>query len=125
MSLVFLSGLPRTGSTLLSSILNQNPNVHAGANSPMCQLMWDMEQSCSYSEEQVKNTLEVKPKIIKQIPKIFYDGIEKNIVDKCRTWTLPGNLELINKYITKTPKIVVMVRPIVDIVKSFVYIMYI
>lgn len=122
MKINFLSGLPRTGSTLLSSILNQNPSVYSGPNSPLCQLMWDMEMSCTGSEEEIKNTFEVKNKIIKEIPKIFYSGIDKNIIDKCRTWTLPGNLDLIDKYITKNPKIVVMVRPIIDIVKSFVYI---
>ncbi len=27
--MIFLSGLPRTGSTLLTSILTQNPDIHA------------------------------------------------------------------------------------------------
>jgi len=42
----FISGLPRTGSTLLSSILYQNPLIHAEGNSALCQLMWDNYISC-------------------------------------------------------------------------------
>ncbi len=38
----FISGLPRTGSTLLSSILYQNPLIHTEGNSALCQLMWDI-----------------------------------------------------------------------------------
>jgi hypothetical protein len=52
---VMMCGLPRTGSTLLSSILNQNPLIHAEGNSAVCQLMWDMEVSCNTSgQEQIK-----------------------------------------------------------------------
>ncbi|MGH8137248.1 MAG: sulfotransferase, partial [Steroidobacteraceae bacterium] len=31
----FISGLPRSGSTLLSAILKQNPRFHAGMTSPL------------------------------------------------------------------------------------------
>jgi hypothetical protein len=59
---------------------------------------------------------------MKSVPKIFYEGTTGHIIDKCRSWTLPANLELIDKYITKSPKIIVMMRPIVEIVKSFVFV---
>lgn len=35
----FLSGLPRSGSTLLADILAQNPAVHAGMSSPLLGLV--------------------------------------------------------------------------------------
>ena len=31
----FLSGLPRSGTTLLGAILEQNPNIYVGATSPV------------------------------------------------------------------------------------------
>jgi hypothetical protein len=34
----FISGLPRSGSTLLSAILRQNPRFHAGISSSLCPL---------------------------------------------------------------------------------------
>jgi len=35
----FLSGLPRTGSTVLASILSQNPDIYVSASSPLVGLM--------------------------------------------------------------------------------------
>lgn len=120
-NITFLSGLPRTGSTLLTSILSQNPKLHTQGNSALCQLMWDMQVSC-WNTEQMKDSPEVADRLLTGIPEIFYKDVDKHIIDKCRSWTLPANLELINKYITETPKVIVMLRPIVDIVKSFVFI---
>ena len=120
-NIYFLSGLPRTGSTLLTSILDQNPLIHTESNFPVCQLMWDMKMSIDNTEQMI-NRHDIEKKMISSIPKIFYQGIENNIIDKCRTWTLPDNLDLINKYITNSPKIIVMLRPLLDILKSFVYI---
>jgi len=120
-NITFLSGLPRTGSTLLTSILSQNPVVRTEGNSALCQLMWDMQVSC-WNTEQMQNKPEVATDLIVSIPKTFYAKTQGHIIDKCRSWTLPANLELIDKYITKSPKIIVMLRPIVDIVKSFVFV---
>ena len=39
----FLSGLPRSGNTVLSSILNQNPEVQVSAQSPVCDIMTSIE----------------------------------------------------------------------------------
>lgn len=120
----FMSGLPRTGSTLLSAILSQNPKIHAPGNSPVCQLMWDTQISCLHNaSEQIKanNREHVIKQIIKPIPDIYHSNSDKPIVlDKCRSWTLPDNLELIREYITKTPKIIILIRPIDEIVCSFV-----
>ena len=35
----FLSSLPRSGSTLLASLLNQNPDVFASNTSNLCEVM--------------------------------------------------------------------------------------
>ncbi len=35
----FISGLPRSGSTLLSAILKQNPRFHAGMTGPLCDMV--------------------------------------------------------------------------------------
>jgi sulfotransferase len=119
--IVFLSGLPRTGSTVLTSILSQNPDIHTEGNSALCQLMWDTQVSCEQTE-QMFNKPEFKNKLISKLPDMFYEDATGCIIDKCRSWTLPANLNLIHNYITKTPKIIVMTRPVIEIVKSFVHI---
>ena len=121
---VCLSGLPRTGSTLLSAILSQNPEIHAEGNSAVCQLMWDMLQSCiNNSKEQLlaNNRENTVYDIISQIPHIYYKNITQPIVlDKCRSWTIPANVQLLHNFINKNVKIIVLERPVIEIVKSFV-----
>jgi sulfotransferase len=122
---VCLSGLPRSGSTLLSAILSQNPKIHAEGNSAVCQLMWDTQQSyVKKCGEQINANKRQQTIIdlISAIPRIYYKDIEeteKIIVDKCRSWTIPDNIQLLKKYIDKDIKIIVLERSIVDIVKSF------
>jgi len=122
--LFFLSGLPRTGSTLLSSILSQNPEIYAGGNSAVCQLMWDMQVSCetNASEQLLANhKTTTQDDLVRAIPAIYYKNVnQKYIFDKCRSWTLPANLEMIKRYIEPKPKILVLTRPIKEIVDSFV-----
>jgi sulfotransferase len=121
---VCLSGLPRTGSTLLSAILCQNPEIHAEGNSAVCQLMWDLQQSCiNTAKEQLaaNNRSDIIFDLVSQIPKIYYKNIsEKIIVDKCRSWTLEPNVHMLKNYINPNFKIIVLERNITDIIKSFV-----
>ena len=117
---VALSGLPRTGSTLLSSILSQNPNIHSEGNSAVCQLMWDMQQSAMNSEQMQASNKDLTGALVKPIPHTYYSDVKKPIVvDKCRSWTLPANIEMLNRYFNHTPKVIVLVRPMVEIVASF------
>jgi len=121
---IALSGLPRSGSTLLSSILSQNINIHAEGNSAVCQLMWDMQQSCNgNAKEQLlaNNRNNTIKDLIASIPSIYYKDVKASIIiDKCRSWTLPDNMNMLYQYIGNNPKVIVLERPILDIVKSFV-----
>lgn len=122
---VCLSGMPRSGSTLLSAILSQNPMIHAEGNSAVCQLMWDMTMSCMYNvNEQLKSNHreETMRDLIVQIPNTYYKNVPsetKCIVDKCRSWTKSSNVELLQKYIDPSIKIIVMERSVTAVVESF------
>lgn len=125
MSFVALSGLPRTGSTLLTSILSQNPEIHAEGQSAVCQLMWDMQQSCEteFSSKALaaNGRTTTHDDLVRAIPAIYYKDVKaQHIVDKCRSWTLPDNVEMLRRYVTDDPKVIVMVRPVEEIVRSFV-----
>lgn len=120
-----LSGLPRTGSTLLSSILSQNPQIHAEGQSAVCKLMWDMQESFNskYCQESIigNNRNTTAHDLISSIPKIYYKNVNKeNILDKCSYWMLQDNVEMIRQYIREDPKIIVMTRPVDEIIKSFI-----
>lgn len=119
----FLSGLPRSGSTLLSAILSQNPDIHAEGNSAICQLMWDTQQSCEITAaEQLKanNRLSTQDDILRSLPWIYYKNVTAlHIVDKCRSWTMPDNMKMIRRYITPDPKVIVLLRPLDEVFDSF------
>ena len=124
---VCLSGLPRSGSTLLSAILSQNPLIHAEGNSAVCQLMWDLHQSgLTTAKEQLKaNGREISTMhtLLSNIPKLYYNnltGTEKIVVDKCRSWTMQANISLLEKHIDSNYKIIILERSVTAIVKSFV-----
>ena len=123
---VCLSGLPRAGSTLLSAILSQNPLIHSEGNSAVCQLMWDMEKSLiNNCGEQINanNRQTTINDLISNIPYIYYKNNDKNekiVVDKCRSWTLSENIVLLKKYIDSNIKIIILERPLLEVVNSFV-----
>jgi sulfotransferase len=122
---VCLSGLPRSGSTILSSILDQNPMIHAEGNSAVCQFMWDIYQSGTVNaNEQLQGTnrTHTLKDIIQQIPKTYYKDIptsKKIIVDKCRAWTISTNVAILKKYVDPHIKIIVLERSVTAIMKSF------
>jgi sulfotransferase len=120
----YLSGLPRSGSTLLSSILEQNLNFHIEGNSPVCQMMWDLHFSINYNcEEQIfaNNKIDVANNIVSSIPFLYYKNSKKPyVLDKCRSWTSYENINIIKKYIDLNPKIIILIRDITEIVKSFI-----
>lgn len=123
-SFVGLSGLPRSGSTLLSSILHQNPLIHAEGNSAVCQLMWDVQESCQHSANQqliANNRWDTQSEIVGSIFHTYYASVDRPIVvDKCRSWTLPANMEMIRNYLDARPKVIVLTRDIDEIAESFV-----
>ena len=115
-----MSGLPRSGSTLLGALLNQHPEIHCGAISPVLEVMYYTEQYFLSSEQYLAYP---KPKqadrIISSVIDNFYSDIDKPyIVDKSRAW--PNNVERITKYITDDVKIICPVRNPIDILASFI-----
>lgn len=118
----FLSGLPRSGSTLLLNILGQNNNIHVEGNSALGQLVYDIDQSFSINAKEqllASNKNNLCNETINFLINRYYP-VEKYVVDKNRCWTIEENFYLIKKYITNDPKIIVLYRSIEDITKSFI-----
>jgi len=117
----FLAGLPRSGNTVLSSILNQNDKIYCSPLSPISDILWSYEQSLQNSEHlkmnSNKNVIDVGQGIVTN----YYKNIKKEIIiDREKNWAALGNLELIKKYINKNPKIIFTVRPTIEILNSFI-----
>lgn len=116
----FMSGLPRSGSTLLSAILNQNPRFYSGPSSPVVSTMITLEQSLSNDELYLAYPKQQQAaKIISGVLENWYSDIEKPvIVDKNRSWV--NRLHYIPGYFNIQPKVLCPVRDISEILASFI-----
>lgn len=113
----FISGLPRSGSTLLSAILRQNPDFYADIASPVegltgcsIDIITGSENNLTVSEEQRKN-----------LSYGIFDGYYKHIknpviFDSSRKWT---NKTSFIKELFPYTKILCPVRDTVSILNSF------
>lgn len=119
----FLAGLPRSGNTLLSALLNQNPNIYSTPLSPLPTFMWELA-SAADKQEQVTRNVENKVKteiFLSSFMDNYYKEVEKPIViEREKAWGTPANLSLVKRYITPTPKIIFTVRDILEILASFI-----
>jgi sulfotransferase len=116
----FMSGLPRSGSTLLSSILNQNPRMHSGPSSPVVATMLTLENSLSNDELYLAYPKpEQARKIISSVIDNYYSDVDKPvIIDKNRSWV--NRMHYIPGYFDTEPKILCPVRNIDEILTSFI-----
>jgi sulfotransferase len=115
----FISGLPRSGSTMLANVLKQNPQVHGEAVSSLSTIFASINASWSGIEaNQEYNNTDAKQGTLHSILQGYYKHIDKPvIVDKDRGWIpLIGQLEAI---LDRNVKIVVCVRNPAEILTSF------
>lgn len=115
----FLSGLPRSGSTVLASILNQNPDIYVTPTSPMLNVAVQMQEAwredptvkANYFEEQINNLTKAI------LPAFWQHRPEPIIVDKGRGWAknMPNASSLFGKKI----KAIVMERDLPSIMASW------
>lgn len=116
-SYYFISGLPRSGSTLLSSILKQNPQFYADIASPIHGIV---NNTIDYMT-QCQNNLNLKEDHRKNILLSIFEGYYKHlempiIFDSSRGWT--KNTTLLQEMFPTT-KILCCVRDIPWIINSF------
>ena len=117
----FLGGLPRSGTTLVGSILNQNPQIYCSEESDLLQILYTINNtvtnlpasSTGLRSNAYKN-------LINNFAKSFYQDINKPIIiDKNSAWGGPYNFSLASQ-LTENIKIISPIRPIVEILASFI-----
>lgn len=85
----FISGLPRSGSTLLSALLRQNPRFHAGMSSPVASLFDGVLAQVSAGSEMAPLVDQAaRGRLLKGLFTAYYDGNPAEVVfDTNRAWT--------------------------------------
>ena len=88
-TLHFISGLPRSGSTLLAGILRQNPRFHAAMSSPVAGLVnGALEQMGAGSESHAFFDEARRKAICRAIVDAYYAGQQQPVLfDTNRQWT--------------------------------------
>lgn len=119
--LVVLSGLPRSGSTVLTSLLNQHPKLYATTTSPVLGMVtnfyhnWEPQTVTQLKDKDVRQ----RTNMVTAMIRAAHEHIDKPIViDKNRGWPKMG--KLLTEILGEQPKMICTVRNIPDILASFV-----
>lgn len=114
-----LSGLQRSGSTLLGSILAQNPEVYVTPTSPLYSLLVSTNEAFNLASLQYTFDCDaVSKRTYHAMVDAFYADIKEPIIfDKERRW--PNHVGAIAEFINPEPRIICTVRPIAEIIASF------
>jgi len=115
----FLTGLPRSGNTLLGSIINQNHKVCLTANTLVTDIFYQLYllEDC----EILKNFPDKKSfnNVIKNVFNNYYKDWTANIIIDRGVWGTPANLYFL-KSIIKKPKFIILYRPVLECLASFI-----
>jgi len=116
----FLAGFPRAGNTLLTSILNQNPDIGCTPNSITLEIMKNvffhkikptfLNYPDHYSLDNVLDAV---------FPAYYKDWNFKYIIDRGPAGAV-GNLTLLKKHLKQEIKIIVLVRPLLEVLASWI-----
>jgi len=117
--MIFLASLPRSGSTLLTSLLNQHPDVYASPTSNLCNTM--DAAKIVFALPHLSGTIYTNEsdsiRILRSIQNARYET-NKLVFDKARNWCAPETIETMLK-VQGDVKIVATVRPVVECLASF------
>lgn len=114
----FVSGIPRSGSTLLCNILAQNPRFFATPTSGLCPLLFSLQHAWSdISELQASSSTAQKIAALTGLMEGFHSSVSQPVVlDKSRGWV--AAFELLENILGHKPKILVTYRDIPSVLSS-------
>jgi sulfotransferase len=90
----FITGLPRSGSTLLTSILKQNPRFHASITDPLATLVKGVIESSQDGPGMKSEVpIERRKNIVNGLFEGYYQDVDKPVIfNTNRAWTLLTNV---------------------------------
>jgi sulfotransferase len=118
-TLHFISGLPRSGSTLITNILKQNPEIHGEAVTSLSSIIGTVNASWdNFETNQEYNNEKAKVGVLSSILQGYYNHIDKPIIfDKDRGWV--ALLPLVEAILQRQVKMIICVRNPAEILSSF------
>ena len=115
----YLSGLPRSGSTLLGTLLSQRPDTYVSATSGLIDLMGAVAVTFEQGPMPTGSLEDLYP-ILGAVLSAKYAGRkEPIIIDKSRGWPAPNIMRTMERVQGQKTKIIATVRPIAECIVSF------
>ena len=122
-TLHFLSGIPRSGSTVLAAILNQNPMTHVSTTSGLVHAL-DGLANTWHSAGLLNQNDPTRTKLAQTMRGMidaFYEDTDKPVViDKSRGWPISQIMAAMTQVLNHKPKVIATVRSVPDCAASFV-----
>ncbi len=117
-----ISGLPRSGSTLLCNILAQNQRIHATATSGILEMLFQVRNSwdtvAEFRAMDDRQSTAAKQRVLSAMLRGYFADVDRPIVfDKSRGWL--GHLEMAEAILGYKPRVLVPVRDLRDVLASF------
>lgn len=115
----FISGLPRSGATLLSNVLAQNPAFHVPASTGILDIMFLIRNNWDKIPEFHQNpNPAAKLRVLQGALDAYYADKEAEIIfDRSRSWL--AHIEMAEAVLGQKVKILVPVRDLRDVLASF------
>lgn len=119
----YLAGLPRTGSTVLGEILNQNENIHVSPASPLSEIVSEV-----ITKWRANNVTLKAYKHPEQLPNVWRgirDGMyrhrpEPYIIDKSWAWHMNDAIDSTRNILGEEMKVICTVDNVADCLASFI-----
>lgn len=122
-----MAGLPRSGATVLSALLNQRNDVYASPTSGILNVLSEASNAWERSIEiqaSIKNPKVLRHQCDVMLKNMFVEFYKEHngklIVDRHREWVSPGGLNFAQQVFKKPIKIIAPVRNIESIAASYV-----
>lgn len=117
-TLHFVAGLPRSGATALMTLLGQNPRIYTAPVSGLASIVSGVHVNWDKTEfHQEKPDLDVKKRTLRAILDNYHETDRPLVLDKDRHWM--ACIDLLEEVLERPVKLILPVRPVVEIVASF------
>jgi sulfotransferase len=118
-SFYFVSGMPRSGSTLLCNILAQNPKFYVTPTSSLLNLMLAVRERCSTLPQlKASDDPTISMRILRGMFYGYFTNTDKPVcIDKARGWC--RHVEMAEEVLGHPVKLLVCVRDVREVLASF------
>ena len=120
-NIYYVSGLPRSGSTLLMNLMAQNPNVFCTPTSGLNQLMNNIKTSwgniIEHRSDKNAGSDDNLKRILNNTLHSYHNTDKPFVIDKCRGWGF--SIEMLEAITNNATKIIAPVRDMKEVLASF------